>query len=68
MRSPAETIILIVEVYLALGALTAAGFLTVGVSRAMPHAGHITLAARLLILPASILLWPLVLRRWLAAR
>jgi hypothetical protein len=68
MRSPAETIILILEIYLVLGALSAAAFVTVGVSRVVPHAGHITLAARLLILPASILLWPWILRRWLAAR
>ncbi len=60
--------LLLAEIYLALGLVVAIGFVSLGLTRAFPHSGPLTLGARLLILPASALLWPLVLRRWASPR
>jgi len=68
MPSLAQAAVTVAELYLALGSVCAVAFVGVGVHRVMPHAGPITVGARLMILPAAILLWPLTLRRWIAAR
>jgi len=54
------------SLYGALGLAVALGFVTVGLLRAMPHAGPMTWGARLLVLPGATVLWPLILRRWIA--
>ncbi len=54
------------ELYAAIGVLVALGFVTIGILRAMPHAGPVTFGARILILPGAAVLWPWVLRRWIA--
>jgi hypothetical protein len=54
--------------YVAMGAVFALVFLTVGVTRALPEPIPVSLGARLLFLPASTILWPLVLSRWLKAK
>ena len=51
--------------YAGLGALFALAFAVRGVERLDPAARGATLGFRLIILPASIALWPLLLRRWL---
>lgn len=52
--------------YGAIGLVVALGFVTIGILRAMPDAGPVSWGARLLLLPGAAVLWPLVLRRWLA--
>ena len=51
--------------YLAIGFAVALAFVTVGASQ-VTHSSF-TPGARLLLLPASTLLWPYVLLRWLKA-
>jgi hypothetical protein len=61
----AEAIILIVEVYGYAGMGVAALFLLFGIDRVDPQArGAYTF--RPLLLPGVVVLWPLVLARWLA--
>lgn len=52
--------------YAALGAAVAVGFAARGVDRLDPAARGAGWAFRLVLLPAATLLWPLLLRRWLA--
>jgi hypothetical protein len=63
----AQIILWVAEIYLLVGAVLALGFISVGLRRALPHAGHVTLGARLVILPAATLLWPVALYRWRSA-
>ncbi len=68
MYAIAQAILWIAEIYLLVGVVLALGFATVGVGRVLPEAGHFTLGARLIVLPAAILLWPVALCRWWSAR
>ena len=52
------------EVYLACGLLFAVPFVLIGVGRIDPHAAHGSWGFRLVIIPGTIALWPLLLRRW----
>ena len=52
--------------YAALGLLFGLLFVGRGVERLDPAAHGASVGFRLIILPASIALWPLLLRRWLA--
>ncbi len=54
--------------YVAVGAVFALAFLTVGVTRALPEPIPVSTGARFLFIPASVVLWPLVLARWLKAK
>jgi hypothetical protein len=45
----------------------ALAFLTFGVTRALPEPIPVSVGARFLFIPASVVLWPLVLQRWLKA-
>lgn len=54
--------------YLALGAAFAVAFVVAGVDRVDPGAAGGTVGFRLLILPGAAALWPLLARRWWAAR
>lgn len=58
-----ETIVWIVEAYLAVGLGIAILFLIFGVERVEPYAKG-SLAFRPLLVPGLCLLWPLVLWRW----
>ena len=62
----AEIIVAGAELYGAVGLSAALGFVTLGIPRAMPAAGPITWGARALLLPGAAVLWPWVVRRWLA--
>jgi hypothetical protein len=53
------------QLYAAFGVLAAAGFLGFGIDRVAPSARG-AYAFRPLLLPGLVLLWPLVLWRWLA--
>lgn len=63
--STAETIVRIVEVYGFAGMAVAALFLTIGIDRVDPSARG-SYMFRPLIAPGVVVLWPLVLLRWLA--
>ena len=51
--------------YTAVGAVFAVAFVTAGVQRVDPDAKGSGMVFRLLILPGSAALWPLLLRRWI---
>ena len=57
-----------VTIWLAIGVLVAVPFLLVGVGRVVDGAKGSSVAFRLLMLPATALLWPVVLRRWTTSR
>ncbi len=61
----AETIIAIATWYGIAGAVLAVLFLAVGLNRIDP-AGHGSYLFRLLLLPGLVLIWPIVLLRWIA--
>ena len=63
--SPAEILVLIAAVYLALGLLFAIPFLLVGVGRIDPDAAEGTWGFRVAILPGTVLLWPYLALRWM---
>jgi hypothetical protein len=54
-------------VYLVCGTLFAFAFVTVGAGRVDAHAIGGTWGFRVLIFPGAALLWPLLLKRWLAS-
>ncbi len=54
--------------YVAVGLAFALAFLTFGVTRALPEPIPVSPGARILFIPASIVLWPLLLTRWLKAK
>jgi hypothetical protein len=53
--------------YVAAGMVVAFAFVLYGATRALEHPATVSAGARVLLFPASTLLWPLVLRRWLKA-
>lgn len=65
MITIAEALVAAAELYFGLGLLFAIAFAWRGAAAVDPAAREGTLGFRLLILPASALLWPLLLRRWL---
>lgn len=65
MIAVAEAFVLVAEIYFAIGLLFAVLFVWRGAGVVDPAAREGTIGFRLLILPASALLWPLLLRRWL---
>jgi len=64
MLASAELAVLAVEIYFGVGILFAVVFVWRGVGSIDQAAQSGTLGFRLLILPASALLWPLLARRW----
>jgi hypothetical protein len=55
----------LLALYFGLGLLFALAFVTRGIERVDPAASGATWGFRLIALPASAALWPLLLRRWL---
>jgi hypothetical protein len=53
--------------YVAAGMVFAFAFVLHGATRVLEHPAPVSAGARVLLFPASTLLWPLVLRRWLKA-
>ncbi len=60
-----EFFLLAFAAYLAGGLLFAIPFVMTGVNRIDPHARRGSVGFRILILPGSVLLWPLLASRWL---
>ena len=50
--------------YLACGIVFAVPFVVLGVGRIDPHATHGSWGFRVLILPGTVFLWPLLAKRW----
>ena len=65
MIALAEAMVLAIETYFGLGLVFAILFAWRGAGAVDPAAQNGSLGFRLLIVPASALLWPLLLRRWL---
>lgn len=53
--------------YVAAGMVFAFAFVLHGATRVLEHPAPVSAGARVLLFPASTLLWPLILRRWLKA-
>jgi len=62
----ASTLVAVAGAYAAIGLIFAGAFVARGIDRLDPGAHGAGWGFRLLILPASTLLWPLLLRRWVA--
>ena len=59
-----SVLVLVLELYAATGIAVALVFLTMGIGRIDKSASHVYVF-RLLLIPGVVLLWPLVLKRWL---
>src|SRR6516162_2607893 len=60
----APFLLILTGIYLICGFVFAIPFAFMGVGKIDPHAAHGTWGFRLLIMPGTILLWPLLARRW----
>lgn len=60
----AAVFLLLLGSYCAVGLVFAGLFVVRGVNRIDPHAAHGSWGFRLLIIPGTMLLWPLLLQRW----
>jgi hypothetical protein len=58
------TFLILLGAYLIFGLVFAFAFALVGVKRIDPHAAHGSWGFRVLIVPGTMALWPLLLRRW----
>ncbi|EEA92346.1 hypothetical protein [Pseudovibrio sp. JE062] len=61
----AESIILIAQIYCVIGLIVALAFITIGLGR-IELAARGAFLFRLQIIPGLILLWPIVIARWVA--
>ena len=61
-------IVTLLLAYLALGVLFSVPFVLRGVNRIDPVARESSWGFRVMILPGSVALWPLLLRRWVLGR
>ena len=59
-------ILLALAAYLACGFVFAVPFVLTGAKRIDPHAAHGSWGFRVLILPGTLFLWPLLAKRWLS--
>ena len=57
----------VLEVYAGVGIVTALAFVSLGVTRVLPHPMPVSPGARILIAPGAAALWPYILIRWLRA-
>ena len=58
----------VLELYAAVGIVTALAFVSFGVTQVLPHPMPVSVGARILIVPGTAALWPYVVIRWLRAR
>ena len=65
--SLAAALVTLATAYVGAGVIVAPLFVAVGVGRVDVRAANAGWGFRVLILPGSVLLWPLVLRRWIQA-
>lgn len=57
----------LLAIYVLIGAAVALAFLTFGVARVLGPGEGVTLPARCVLFPGAVVLWPLVLSRWIGA-
>ncbi len=62
----AAILLLLAGLYLLCGFMFAIPFVLVGVAKIDPHAAHGSWGFRILILPGTTLLWPLLAKRWIS--
>ena len=60
----AAIFLILLGAYLACGLVFAVPFALLGAKKIDPHAAHGSWGFRLLIIPGSMALWPLLLKRW----
>jgi len=60
----AAVFVAVIEIYAAIGVVSAGLFVTLGISRIDHQATGGTIGFKLIILPAAAGLWPLLLARW----
>jgi len=60
----AEALLIVAGIYLLCGMVFAIPFVMVGVGKVDPHAAHGSWGFRVLIIPGTMVLWPLLARRW----
>ena len=60
----AVSFLILMAIYLLCGLVFVIPFVLVGVGKIDPHAAHGTWGFRLLIIPGTVMLWPLLARRW----
>jgi hypothetical protein len=60
----AALLLTFLAIYLGLGLVFATAFVTVGVGRIDPAARGASVTLRLLIVPGTVALWPVLARRW----
>lgn len=63
-----QLIVIAIAGYGGIGLVFAVTFVTVGIDRVDHAARNAPLSFRLLMIPGSLLLWPIVARKWMAAR
>ena len=61
----AETLLVAAGIYLLGGLVFAVAFVSIGVKQIDPHAAHGSWGFRVLIIPGTMFLWPLLAKRWL---
>lgn len=61
----AAVFLILLGTYLSMGLIFAVPFVLFGVKRIDPHAARGSRGFRLLIIPGTLVFWPLFLRRWL---
>ena len=61
----AQILLLVMAFYLLCGLVFAIPFVAIGVGKIDPHAAHGSWGFRLLIIPGTIFLWPMLASRWL---
>jgi hypothetical protein len=57
-----------IELYVLIGLVVAAAFVSVGIIQVLPHGMTASLGARVLFIPGATALWPYILFRWRQAR
>jgi hypothetical protein len=60
----AELLLRVAGAYLLCGSVFAIPFVCLGAGRIDPHAAHGSWGFRVLIIPGTVFLWPLLARRW----
>ena len=61
----AESLLIAAGIYLLCGLAFAIPFILLGVAKVDPHAAHGSWGFRVLIIPGTMFLWPLLALRWL---
>ena len=61
----AAAFLILLGIHLACGLVFAIPFVLMGVKRIDPHAAHGSWGFRLLIVPGTMVFWPLLLHRWM---